>query len=95
MIALLVAVLVAGDIPPATPPAIPDEGIELPVRCAANVCVMPRDVVSRMVEAHNGHVDDIAALKRELAKLREIKGCAKLEVVPKQPSPGYKKERDL
>lgn len=93
---LLVVAAVAGDIPPSTPPAAPkDEGVDLPIRCGPALCIMPREIVNGMIEAHNGHVEDIAKLKAELEKLRAIKGCAKLEVTPKQPPPGYKKERDL
>lgn len=81
MIPLLFVALLSVDEPKA------EEGmIELPVRCDLYACVMSREIAQKMMEAHNFHVEEIARLKAELDKIRVIKGCGRLEVLPKPKS---------
>lgn len=81
----------SGDMPPGTPK--PD--VEVPIRCNESACIVPRQVVQELFDAHNLHVDKIRALERRLQVLSEAKGCGKVEVVPPKPLPNFKKERDL
>lgn len=75
-----------GDMPPA-PKA--EEQPEIPIRCNGIICVMPVELAKALADAHNSQVDEIASLKKQLDDLKTIKGCAKLEVLPK-----LKRERD-
>lgn len=69
---------VAGDMPPATPPAEKPD-VEIPVRCGATVCILPRQTLADLAEAHNLHVERI----RELEKQLETKGCTPAKTLPK------------
>lgn len=85
MKALLPALLlfVNGDMPPER------ADVELGIACGTRSCIVPIDLMRNMVEAHNAHVNEIRGLEKQLADMKVIKGCAKLEVLPK-----LKRERD-
>lgn len=85
-LALVALLAVAGDLPP---PKADEPEVVLPIRCNATVCLAPREIIAGMVEAHNAHVDKISELEKQLEAMRKMKGCAKVDVLPK-----LKKERD-
>lgn len=91
----------AGDLPPEvrTPPAAPaapaapaeEESVLRVYGCneARTACVVSAPDLAMLVQANNYKADEIAKLRDQLKALRESKGCAKLEVLPK-----LKRERD-
>lgn len=67
---------VAGDMPPPSAAEKPD--VEVPVKCNATVCIVPRQFLAEMVEAHNAQVDYINELEGKVAA-KDCKAPPKLK----------------
>jgi hypothetical protein len=61
--------------------------------CGKSVCVVVKSDLEALLESNNDNFDRAEKAEAELKKLREIKGCAKLEVT-EPPRFVPKKERD-
>lgn len=103
MKALLLAVLVSGDVQPNAPaPQLtePDPVVRV-LKCDripvfGMTCAIPALDLNNLVEANNWKADRITELEAEVKKLKELKGCAKVEITkPSKQVPGFKKEKDL
>lgn len=84
----LVAVLaIAGEEPADTAPIEPKTFSAL---CKDGFCIAPLEELRKFSEANAALIAEVNRLRAELAATREMKGCGKLEVLPK-----LKKERNL
>lgn len=72
-------------------PAFAAEDNEATLRildCGRQLCIVPGADLKALVENNNKNYERAEALEAELKKLREMKGCAKLEVT--EPSKALK-----
>lgn len=67
----------------ALPALAADEPAEIPLRCNPSACVIPRQVLLELLEAHNFHVQTIRDMEAQGCKVRET-----------ETRPPLKKERD-
>jgi hypothetical protein len=74
----------AGDLPPSV------EKRSVPLECDETQCLVAIEDLAAIKRANDNlaalafqHQERVMALEAELSKLRAIKGCGKLEVVPK------------
>lgn len=81
---LFAAFMAATEAPPA-----PDGQITLPIMCSAEVCIVPREIVKEMMDAHNYHVEKIRKLEEEV----KHPVCAKvIETEPSKNKPAKEKD---
>lgn len=88
--------MVAGDMPQPPGPQLQqpaESGGTVRVHCQPekNVCLIVMDDLAALLASNNANFDRAEKAEADAQKLREIKGCAKVEV----KVPGFKKERDL
>jgi hypothetical protein len=91
---LIVAALVAGDLPPPAELAKPAPKVEeIPEehKIAVLACNPPQGVCMVAIEELADYIRGRVALAKKLREMSASKGCAKLEV----PKPKLKKDRDL
>lgn len=70
-------------------PVLAQEGpMDLPVRCNASACAMPRDLLIALLDSHNFHVKAIKDMEAQGCKVPE-------EPMKQEQKPPLKKERDL
>lgn len=74
----------AGDMPPPDKPA--PEARELTLRVLGcnpqGICLVPAPDLAMLTASNNDNFERAEKAERELAALRAIRGCAKVEVVP-------------
>lgn len=80
---------VNGDMPPPDTPPPGMQHFKYNAPCVEGICLVPEPIALAMQENNTRLRADLAVAREELEKLRSIKGCAKLEVLPK-----LKKDRD-
>lgn len=68
------------------------EGAVRVLECGARLCIVVKEDFLGLLTSNNAQYERAEKAEAELKKLREIKGCAKLEVT--EPPRFFKRDRD-